>query len=278
VKLLMADVDLKTVESFGDEWSRFDQSGLTPDEAERIFRAYFAVFPWEELPDDPEGFDMGCGTGRWARLVAPRVGTLHCIDPSSALEVARRNLKGFNNVEFHHASVAAPGIAQASQDFGYCLGVLHHVPDTEAGIYSCSQLLKPGAPFLIYLYYAFDNRPSWFRNLWKVSDELRKLIIRLPPEGKHTITNLIATFVYWPLARVSRLLESLGIDVHNFPLSSYRKCSFYTMRTDSRDRFGTPLEKRFTREQIESMMTAAGFTNIRFSEDAPYWVAVGTKT
>jgi SAM-dependent methyltransferase len=272
------NIDRKTVNSFGDEWSRFDQSGLTPDEAERIFRDYFAVFPWTDLPGHPEGFDMGCGTGRWARFVAPRVAKLHCIDPSSAIEVARRNLRSFANVELHQASVAASVLAPASQDFGYCLGVLHHVPDTSAGICSCAQLLKPGAPFLLYLYYAFDNRPSWFRNLWKVSDVFRRSISCLPPAGKHMMTNMIAAFVYWPFARVSGLLERFGLGVDVIPLSSYRKCSFYTMRTDSRDRFGTPLEKRFTRGQIESMMTAAGFKNIRFSEGIPYWVAVGIKT
>ena len=50
-------------------------------------------------------------------------------------------------------------------DFGYALGVLHHVPNTQEGLNSCIKLLKPGAPFLVYLYYSFDNRPNWYRNL-----------------------------------------------------------------------------------------------------------------
>ena len=58
----------------------------------------------------------------------------------------------------------------------------------------------------------------------------------------------------------------------------YRERSFYTMRTDSRDRFGTPLEKRFRAEQIEKMMASAGLTEIRFSESPPYWCAVGIKS
>ena len=36
---------------------------------------------------------MGCGSGRWASLVAPRVGHLNCIDPSSAIDVAKRIVK-----------------------------------------------------------------------------------------------------------------------------------------------------------------------------------------
>ena len=47
-------------------------------------------------------------------------------------------------------------------DFGYSLGVLHHIPDTCAGIKACARLLKRGGPFLVYLYYAFDNRAIAF--------------------------------------------------------------------------------------------------------------------
>ena len=47
------------------------------------------------------------------------------------------------------------------------------------------------------------------------------------------------------------------------------------MRTDSRDRFGTPLELRFTRVQIERMLLDAGLRDIVFSDGEPYWCAVG---
>ncbi|MFV0281820.1 MAG: class I SAM-dependent methyltransferase, partial [Rhodoblastus sp.] len=100
--------DASTVASFGDEWSRFDQSGLSEPEAQAIFDRYFAIFPWAALPPGAEGFDMGCGTGRWAKMVAPRVGRLNCVDLSAdALAVARRNLASMANVVFHNASVDA---------------------------------------------------------------------------------------------------------------------------------------------------------------------------
>ena len=50
------------------------------------------------------------------------------------------------------------------------------------------------------------------------------------------------------------------------------------MRTDARDRFGTPLEQRFTLQEIEDMMREAGLVDLRFSELAPFWCAVGIKT
>ena len=98
------NLDKDTVGSFGDEWSRFDQSDLPDQEALELFDEYFSMFPWNDLPQNATGFDMGCGSGRWAKLVAPRVGHLHCIDPSVALDVAKRNLSAATNVSFHQAS------------------------------------------------------------------------------------------------------------------------------------------------------------------------------
>lgn len=273
----MNNLDQKTVASFGDEWSRFDQSGMDDKDLDAGFRQYFLIFPWDRLPPDAEGFDMGCGSGRWARLVARKVGRLHCIDPSSALDVARRHLVDLPNVEFHQASVDSPCVAPESQDFGYSLGVLHHVPQTAAAIRDCVKLLKPGAPLLLYLYYAFDQRPAWFRALWRLSNLIRRLVCRLPATAKHVVTDLIALIVYWPLSRGARLLEWLGMNVEGLPLSFYRHYGLYTLRTDARDRFGTPLEQRFTRAEIEEMMAGAGLRDISFSAEPPYWCAVGFK-
>ena len=273
-----ANQDEKVVEGFGDEWSRFDQSGLSSDERREIFESYFAVFPWDTLPSDAVGFDLGCGSGRWACLVAPRVGTLHCIDASDqALEVARRNLQDQPNCRFHLASVDAIPLPEGSADFGYSLGVLHHVPDTQAGLQMCVSRLKSGAPFLLYLYYAFDNRPGWFRGLWKISEAGRFVLSRAPHPLRYLVSQCLALGVYLPLARMALVLERLGMRVDSFPLSFYRTRSFYVMRTDALDRFGTRLEQRFTRTQMQQMMEQAGLKEIVFSERAPYWCAVGVK-
>lgn len=271
------NVDQGTVDSFGDEWTRFDQSKLPEAESRAVFDRYFAIFPWASLPSDASGFDMGCGSGRWSRWVAPRVGRLHCIDPSSALEVAKKNLAGLSNVQFHRGGVDDQCLPRDSQDFGYSLGVLHHIPDTKRALQACVDMLKPGAPFQLYLYYAFDNRSAAFRMVWRASEFVRAMVSRLPPSPKRLAAEVIAAVVYFPLARSAAVLEKLGFGVSWIPLSFYRDKSFYTMRTDSRDRFGTPLEQRFSRAEIERMMVSCGLGEISFSEAEPYWCAVGRK-
>ncbi len=272
------NADCLTVRDFGREWSSFDQLLLSDAEALDLFGRYFEIFPWNKLSASSVGFDLGCGSGRWALRVAPRVGHLHCIDASEvALAVAKKNLKAVSNCSFAVASVENMPIQDNSMDFGYSLGVLHHVPDTAGGLLSCVSKLKKGAPFLVYLYYAFDNRPVWFQSIWRVSDVVRRLISRLPYTLKYCLCGAIATFVYFPTARVARLIELAGANVDVFPLSSYRNRSFYTMRTDALDRFGTRLEQRFTKRQIVMMMEAAGLVRICFSDNGPYWCAVGYK-
>lgn len=275
---MSVNLDIKTVEGFGEEWSRFDQTGMSEAELNEQFARYFAVFPFDLLPDGAVGFDVGCGSGRWAKVMAGKIGKLHCIDASpEALEVAKKNLAATENVEFHHASVAEIPLGDNSMDFAYSLGVLHHIPDTAKGIESCVRKLKMGAPFLVYLYYAFDNRPAWFRLIWKISDLFRRGICALPFGLKKIVTDLIAVFVYFPLAKTAQLAEKFGFNVESFPLSVYRHHSFYTMRTDALDRFGTRLEQRFTRAEITEMMQAAGLENIKFSDGFPFWCAIGFK-
>ena len=272
------NIDQKVVEDFGVEWATFDQSEVPHHELRKLFDSYFKVFPVESFSENSTGFDLGCGSGRWTKLVASRCGKLHCIDPSAkALSVAQRNLRDKTNCVFHLAGVENIPLDDDSMDFGYSLGVLHHVPDTQAAIRSCVAKLKPGAPLLLYLYYAFDNKPLWFKTVWKASDHLRRLISKSPHAVKYALSQFIAVTVYWPLSRFSALMEKMGKNVENIPLSAYRDKSFYTLRTDALDRFGTRLEKRFTRDEIRDMMEKAGLENIRFSDEVPYWCAVGCK-
>lgn len=275
---LTPNFETVVVDGFGDEWRRFDQSQLSEQEVLDMFERYFQIFPWHKLPPKAVGFDMGCGSGRWAKLVGPRVAHLHAVDASSqALDVAKKNLSHLRNCTFHLASVEQLPLPDNSMDFGYSLGVLHHIPNTLEGFRSCVRKLKPGAPFLVYLYYRFDNRPWWFQGLWQVTEVLRRTISRLPFFLRSLCTDALALLVYWPLARLAKLLEKISLPIAHWPLAQYRSLSFYTMRTDALDRFGTQLEQRFTAKEISEMMLSAGLKDVQFSKNEPYWVAVGFK-
>ena len=266
------------VKDFGNEWKRFDQSTVEKSELKNIFDQYFNIFPLKELNKKMVGFDLGCGSGRWAKFIAPKVKKLNCIDPSfDAINVAKSNLADFKNINYINSEVNSKILINDSQDFGYCLGVLHHIPDTLEGIKVCCRVLKKNAPFLIYLYYKFDNRSFLFKSLWKISDFLRLIVCLLPFNIKRLFTDLLALIIYYPLARLSYIVDKFRINTSSIPLSFYKNKSFYTMRTDSLDRFGTKLEKRFTKLEIENLLSLSGFKDIKFSEKTPFWVATCRK-
>jgi ubiquinone/menaquinone biosynthesis C-methylase UbiE len=194
-----------------------------------------------------------------------------------ALFVAKRNLAGAENVTFHHASVSAIPLPDRSLDFAYSLGVLHHVPDTLGALREIASKLKPGAPFVLYLYYALDNRPIWFRVVWQLTNAAGLLISKFPARLKLSASQFIAATIYWPLARFSTFLGNMGISTRSIPLEAYKDRSFYTMRTDAYDRFCTSLEKRFTRAQIDQMLREAGFEQIVFSDQLPFWCSVARR-
>lgn len=272
------NIDKKTVNGFGYQWTTYDQDGLINEEYDEIFESYFKIFPFDRLPEDSVGFDMGCGTGRWARGIVPKVGKLYCIDPSEdALNVAKDKLAHFNNVEFLNYGVNDVSLEKNSVDFGYSLGVLHHIPNTLEGIKKCVNFIKPNGYFLVYLYYSLDNKPLWYKQIWKASNLIRRLISKLPNSLKLFVTQCIALTVYYPIARIALISEKLGLNINHFPLSAYRNKSFYTMKTDAFDRFATRLEHRFSKVEIEDMMKEAGLKNIKFSDSVPFWVAIGQK-
>ncbi len=274
------NVDRKVAAGFGREWSTFRQGerDLSSQDREVMFRDYFRIFPWDRLSEQAKGIDVGCGSGRWASMVAPRVGHLHILDASTdALEVAKENLRGAGNVTFHLASAGAIPLPDRSLDFAYSLGVLHHVPDTGQAIREVARILRQGAPFLIYLYYAFDNRPLWYRVIWRASDIIRVVMSRLPHAIRLALSQIIAALVYWPLARLAHAIERRTGHTPLIPLAWYRDKDFYVMRTDAYDRFCTRLEKRFSRPEIAALLQDAGFRDVTFSESEPYWCAAGIK-
>ena len=161
-------------------------------------------------------------------------------------------------------------------DSAYSLGVLLHVPDTAQAIRDVAAQLKFEAPFLVYLYYAFDNRTAVYRTFWRISDAGRLLLCRAPYPLQISAATVIACLIYWPLARMAAAREVrpaaalMAAQILPPPL-------LYVMRTDNFDKFCTRLEKRFTRAQITDMLRVAGFEDIRFSDTEPFWVALAFK-
>lgn len=265
------------VEDFGDEWSKFHQ--FDAEEIDRIGDMYFDIVDESILSADAKVIDIGCGTGRWSKYIAQKVGSVDAVDPSKAILVADRLLADNTNVRLSMASVDTLPFDEGTFDFGMSIGVLHHIPDTPKALSDCVKKIRIGGHFFVYLYYDLDDRGVPFRVLFNVVDLFRKGISRLPKKLKGWVCDLIALTVYLPLAMAGKLLRLLGASAlaKRLPLDIYQDTSFFVMRNDALDRFGTRLEQRFSKSEVIAMMKKSGLDDIVVSSGSPYWHAIGKR-
>lgn len=272
------NLDPHTVEGFGREWQKFRNDVIDDSVLKHLFNDYFSLVDWGALSASAIGADLGCGSGRWARFARTYLCHLVLVDASSeALLVAKNNLTFCNNVSFVQASIGHLPFRDNSLDFAYSLGVVHHLPDPYHGIRDIISKLKPGGFVLLYIYYALENKHWLYRRLWLGTDFVRRRVSVLPFAARYYISQVAALAVYWPLARIGRLLLKFGIKLKNWPLLFYSDKPFYVMRNDALDRFGTRIEHRFTKKEIEDILVRMGCVNIKFSERAPFWVVLAQK-
>jgi ubiquinone/menaquinone biosynthesis C-methylase UbiE len=267
----------QTVASFGQEWLKFGT--FTEDEIENAGNQYFDIAR-QILNPNMNVLDVGCGSGRWSLYVAPYVKQVEAIDPSDAVYSAAQLTADCENIRISRASVDHIPFPDHSFDLVFSLGVLHHIPDTLAAMKNCVSKVKSGGWFLVYLYYNLDNRGALYKLLFKLSNVVRNVISRLPATAKSVVCEIIAYTVYWPLVTLSRIIKKIFPSKKwylKFPLGYYHDKSMHIIRNDAFDRFATPLEQRFSKKQIHSMMTACGLTNIVFSDHEPFHHALGQK-
>ncbi len=271
------NIDAETVASFGDEWLKFD--AFSQEEIKNAGDQYFDIVSSEMLNNSTKVLDLGCGSGRWTKYMADQAGFIEAVDPSEAVFSAASVYGDLPNVRFTQAGIDTIPFEDNSFDFVISLGVLHHIPDTAKALKTLMTKLKPGGYALIYLYYALDNRGALYRLIFNASTLIRKVIASLPKGLKHLVCDLIAVFIYLPFIGISKLVKAIipGKAYLKVPLAYYRDKSWNIIRNDALDRFGTPLEQRFSKQEIQEMLEKAGMNRIVFSNGEPYWHVVAQK-
>lgn len=271
------NLDQVTVESFGEEWSKFNY--FDEKEIENIGNEYFDIVDFSKFDEQSTVLDVGCGTGRWSIYLSSKFSSVYAMDPSKAIYAAANLTKDIPGIHLIKASAENIPFEDETFDLVISLGVLHHIPDTQKALNTIVKKVNKGGQCLIYLYYALDNRSFFYKMIFYISSFFRFFISKSPSFFKKIICDIIAIFVYLPFIFLSKLVKTiLGEKWGNkIPLSYYSNKSFNVIRNDSLDRFGTPLEQRFSKKQIEKMMHEAGLHDIKFSNNQPYWHVIGQK-
>ncbi|MDB5222727.1 MAG: Class SAM-dependent methyltransferase [Chitinophagaceae bacterium] len=271
------NIDHSVVEAFGDEWLKFQN--YTDETIDIFVKEYFDILDDTMVNKNTYAIDIGCGTGRWTKYLSTQAGFIEAIDPSNAVFAADNLLGDITNVRLSKASVETIPFDDETFDFAMSVGVLHHIPNTQQAMTDCIKKVKKGGYFYCYLYYNLDNRGFAFKLLFKASDLIRKMVSSLPAKIKKVICDILAAVIYLPMVLLVRFFYFIGLKKigAKMPLSPYKNKSFFVLRNDALDRFGTKLEQRFSREEVIEMMKNAGLDNIIVGHTAPFYRAVGRK-
>jgi SAM-dependent methyltransferase len=159
--------------SFGYQWNKFrreqiDSYNGTTLSADRL---------WTETGWDTTELkekwviDVGCGAGRFLDAASVSECEIVGVDISSAIEAAKENLAGRTNVHFVQASIYDLPFRDEAFDYGYCIGVIQHTPDTAASLHAVTKMVKPGGSLAFTIY---PRKPwtklfskYWFRPITK---------------------------------------------------------------------------------------------------------------
>ena len=250
--------------TFGEEWQGFPE--ILPEHEEE-FRLYFDLVDLGSLAN-ARICDLGCGIGRWSHFLKDRCREMVLLDFSEAIFVARENLRGAGNALFFLGDLRRMPFRDDFADFLFTLGVLHHLP---TGALEEVRALSRRAPnLLVFLYYALDNRPVFWRGLLSAVTGVRLVLSRAEgPRLRSALTWAFTIGVYLPLISLGHAVRPLGwaskVPLYDF----YRGKSLRRIRQDVYDRFFTRIEQRFRKEEILALRDT--FREVVVSDDPPYW-------
>jgi SAM-dependent methyltransferase len=250
--------------TFGEEWRGFPE--ILPEHEEE-FRQYFDLVDMDSLAN-ARICDLGCGIGRWSHFLKDRCREMVLLDFSEAIFVARDNLRGADNAFFFLGDLRRMPFRDGFADFLFTLGVLHHLP---TGALDEVRALSRCAPtLLIFLYYALDNRPAYWRGLLFAVTGIRLALSRTESKPlRSVLTWALMIGVYLPMISLGHAVRPLGL-AGKIPLYDfYRGKSFLRIRQDVYDRFFTRIEQRFRKEEILALKDT--FREVIVSGDPPYW-------
>ena len=232
---------------------------------------YFKDVPLAELAGKV-GLDAGCGKGRYTRFTAAYLGSLVALDGSDAVEAAVRNLADLDNVVVVRSDLRRPPFASESFGFISCLGVLHHLPDPEAGFRALVGLLAEGGLLLLYIY----SRPeqTGVRSFGlEVASRLRKASVAIPHPVLRRLSAPVAAALYVGVVLPGDLGARLGISrLAGLPLHTYRRKPLRSLWLDTFDRLSAPLERRYVWSELEPWFAAAGMKVETVREDAGLYI------
>jgi ArsR family transcriptional regulator len=127
-----------------ERWDHIRSLHVAEAELEAAVVAAAGQGPFERL------IDLGTGTGRMLRLLAPRARRSLGLDLShQMLNVARAQTAGLERCELRHGDILSTGLPAETADLVVVHQVLHYLGDPAAAVAEAGRLVAPGGRLLV---------------------------------------------------------------------------------------------------------------------------------
>ena len=270
------DVGKETKNTYGLLWQQSDSA--VPHKWH--FNAMQDVIP-ESIARGRIGIEVGSGCGYDTYIMAkanPAV-KLISIDISDGIYKTGRLTASLGNVMAVKCSALDIAVKSSSLDFAYSFGVLHHTADPKKGLLEIARVLKKGSPAFLYLYE--DHSENTFKHLLlRFVTAVRQVTVYFPKKALYALSWILSPFVFIIFTLPSKIMSNFKATKH---IAEAMPFNFgtgpFSLKGDLYDRFGAPLEYRFSRQEMYDMFARCGFSNVHVTRlrETAGWVAWGYK-
>lgn len=261
----LSAVTEKVSAAFGWQWQEFVE----------LYDQYEAQFLDWIYPVQPDYFrdkvvlDAGCGNGRHA-FYAARYGAREVIgmDLSDAVETAYANVGKLPNAHVIQGDIYHPPFARSETggpfDFIYSIGVLHHLPDPEAGFHSLVRFVRPGGAIFAWVYGRENNGVvHGFINPLRenVTTRMRPSMLPIIAWPMSVVLQAVVKGIYRPL-HPTPVFKVLPSREYLYSLSSF---SFRRNYNIVFDHLVAPVAFYLRREEFEGWFQRSDLRDVRIS-------------
>jgi len=213
---------------------------------------FHRMWPTEQPSDHQEILIAGCGTSQAARHALRQPGArVIGIDISETSLRHTRDLQAkyrLDNLELHQIPIERVQELGRSFDQIVSTGVLHHLPDADAGLRALRQVLRPHGAMHVMVYAPYGRA-----GIYMMQEYCRLLGVRA---SDSELTDLAAT---------------LGVLSADHPIAGVlRRAKDFREPAAMADALLHPLDRAFTVPQIYAWLDRCGLTFARWLEQAPY--------